>query len=123
MGDSTQRRNQVRWHSRQEATSVPPCLNLRTIRSRIIYFIEETTCDIVGTFHGPHSDLEPGELCSFTSAHNTPDWTHAANADPCPSPASYDVKSLSAVNKTLLTSIKYWGPHTKGPFVAMDQRR
>ena len=82
-----------------------------------------TTCDIVGTFQGPHSDSAPGELCSFTSAHYTPGWSHAANADPCPSPASYDVKSLSAVNKTLLTSIKYWGPHTKGPFVAMDQRR
>jgi len=25
--------------------------------------IEQSTCDIVGTFRGPHSNLAPGELC------------------------------------------------------------
>jgi len=28
-----------------------------------IYCIEESTCDIVGTFRLPHSDSVPGELC------------------------------------------------------------
>jgi len=28
-----------------------------------MYCIEESTCDIVGTFRGPHSDSAPGELC------------------------------------------------------------
>jgi len=28
-----------------------------------IYCIEESTCDIVGTFWRSHSDMAPGELC------------------------------------------------------------
>jgi len=28
-----------------------------------MYCIEESTCDIVGPFRRPHSDLAPGELC------------------------------------------------------------
>jgi len=27
------------------------------------YCVEESTCDIVGTFRRPHSDSAPGELC------------------------------------------------------------
>jgi len=70
----SQGRNEVRWRPGQEARSATPCSKLRSFRSKCI---EESTCDIVGTFRRspqtfgapaviwrPHSDSAPGELCS-----------------------------------------------------------
>jgi len=39
-----------------------PMFELEVFRKQM-YCIEESTCDIVGTFRRPHSDLAPGELC------------------------------------------------------------
>jgi len=44
-------RNQVRWRPGQEACLVLPCSNLRYFGSKCT--IEESTCDIVGTFRRP----------------------------------------------------------------------
>jgi len=99
MGDWTQGRNEARWRPGQEASLAPPCSNLRSFGSKSIYFIEETTCDIVGTFRHPPAAIRRLGNCVPSPPLVTPPG-HAANADPCPSPASYGVKSLSAVNKT-----------------------
>ena len=77
-----QGRNKVRWRPGQKTNSAPPWSKFTApmVKSeffrRQIYRIEESTCDIVGTFRRlpqsfgapaviqrPHSELVLGELC------------------------------------------------------------
>jgi len=50
-------RNEVRWRPGQEAGLSPLCSKLRSSGSK--YCIEESTCDIVGTFRRLHSHSTP----------------------------------------------------------------
>jgi len=47
-----QGRNDVRWRPGQEANLAPPFSNLKSFRKEM-YCIEESTCDIIGTFQRP----------------------------------------------------------------------
>jgi len=57
MARSATRLDGARAKSKFGATVVEPELFRKQI-----YSIEESTCDIVGTFRRPHSDSAPGEL-------------------------------------------------------------
>jgi len=57
-----QGRNEVRWRLGQEAILAPPCS--KQVFRKQMYCIEESTCDIVGTFWHPRSHSAPGELRS-----------------------------------------------------------
>jgi len=70
----TQGHNEVRWRPGQEASLAPPMFETEVCR-KLMYCIEGSTCDIVGTFQRPHShsaspavlwhphsDSAPGEL-------------------------------------------------------------
>jgi len=54
---STQGRNEVRWCPGQEA-SLAPMFEPEIFRKQM-YCIDESTCDIVGTFRRPHSHSAP----------------------------------------------------------------
>ena len=60
----TQERNEVKWRPGQEASFTPPCSNLRPVGSKCA--VEESTCDIVGTFRRHHIASASGELCPHT---------------------------------------------------------
>jgi len=45
-------RNEVRWRPRQEVTLAPPMFEPGVFRKQM-HCIEESTCDIVGTFRRP----------------------------------------------------------------------
>jgi len=47
------------WSPGQEASLATPCLNLRFFFRKQMYCIEESACDIVGTFWRPHNHSAP----------------------------------------------------------------
>jgi len=60
----------------QEASLVPPMFEPDVFRKEI-YSIEESTCDIVGSFRRPRSDSAPGESCPPSLRHCVSGNVHA----------------------------------------------
>jgi len=53
-------RNKVRWRPGQATSLAPPCSNLSSFGSKCA--VEESTCDIVGTFRHPRNHSATGQF-------------------------------------------------------------
>jgi len=67
--------NEFRWRPGKETSLAPPMFEPEVFRKQM-YCIEESTCNIVGTFRRPRSDSAPGELCPACPLRYAPVWPH-----------------------------------------------
>ena len=59
-------RNEVKWHSGQEASLAPPCLNLRSFGSKCTV-LKKVFVTLLGVFGAPRSDSAPGNCAPLVT--------------------------------------------------------
>ena len=57
----SQGHNEVRWRPGQEASLAPPTFEPEVFRKQM-HCVDKSSCDIIGIFRRPRSDLASGEL-------------------------------------------------------------